>query len=113
MIYTHINGLYCAANLSTVTNDDDAISAAEIRALADAMGCRTQTELAKRLCVTQPRISQILSGTHPVKKGPLMQLIRNLQAAQVDKTIDPSTTAKQEGSRNVRARTPKRRSRRS
>jgi len=45
------------------------------------MGCRTQAELAKRLGVTQARVSQILSGAYPVKPGALMQLIRALQSA--------------------------------
>ena len=59
------------------------------------MGCRTQTQLAQRLGVTQPRVSQILSGAYPVKKGTLMQLIRTLQATYLEKDVDRSTSAKQ------------------
>lgn len=49
------------------------------------MECRTQTELGRRLGVTQSRVSQILSGSYPVKKGPLLTLIRTLQAEYVGK----------------------------
>ena len=56
------------------------ISVDEIRQLADAMGCRTQSELGQLLGITQSRVSQILSGSHPIKKGPLMALVRALQA---------------------------------
>jgi transcriptional regulator with XRE-family HTH domain len=98
--------------LASATNDDDAISAAEIKTLADAMGCRTQTQLAERLGVTQPRVSQILSGTHPVKKGTLMQLIRTLQATYLDKQVDQASSAKRPRLRTVRGRTSEPRSRR-
>ncbi len=56
------------------------ISVQEVRQLADAMGCRTQSELGQLLGITQSRVSQILSGSHPIKKGPLMALVRALQA---------------------------------
>jgi transcriptional regulator with XRE-family HTH domain len=46
------------------------------------MGCRTQAEFAQALGITQARVSQILSGSHPVKPGPLLVLIRKLQAEQ-------------------------------
>ena len=95
--------------MPTVSNDD-AISAAEINTLADAMGCRTQTELAHKLGISQPRVSQILSGTHPVKKGTLMQFIRTLQATHLNKKVNPPFSAKPSLGR-VRPRTPKRRSR--
>lgn len=88
------------------------IGAAEIKVLADAMGCRTQIQLAERLGVSQPRVSQMLSGTHPVKRGTLMQLIRTLQASHLDKEVDQSTSAKHRRSRPVRGRTSKPRSRR-
>jgi transcriptional regulator with XRE-family HTH domain len=107
-----INGLYSGANLPSAPNDEDTISAAEIRTLADAMGCRTQAELAQRLGVTQPRVSQILSGAHPVRKGPLMQLIRTLQATHLETDVDTGTSAKQRRSRSVRGRTSERRSQR-
>ena len=58
----------------------DTISATELLALAEAMGCRTQHDLATRLGVTQPRVSQILSGSYPLKPGPLLNLVRELQA---------------------------------
>jgi len=103
----NINGLYSSANLS---NDDDAISGADIRTLAVAMGCRTQTQLAHRLGVTQPRVSQILSGAHPVKKGTLMQLIRTLQASYLERNGDQLTPMNQPRSRGVRRRASERRS---
>lgn len=56
------------------------ITPEELRGLAEAMGCHTQKDLAEALGVTQPRISQILSGKHPVKPGALLTLIRQLQA---------------------------------
>ena len=98
--------------MPSAPNDDDTISAAEIKTLSDAMGCRTQTQLAERLGVTQPRVSQILSGAHPVKKGALMQFIRTLQATYLDKEVDHSTSAKQPRTRTSRVRTSERRSRR-
>ena len=88
---------------------DDTVSPREIQELADAMGCRTQTELAQRLSVTQPRVSQILSGAYPVKKGPLMQLIRTLQATFLQKPLvegvamkDRPPTARQKRTRSGR-----------
>ena len=56
------------------------VTPAEIRALARALGCRTQTALADALGITQARVSQILSGKHPVKRGALLTLIRQLQS---------------------------------
>ena len=56
------------------------ISPEELLALAEAMGCHTQRDLAERLGVTQPRVSQILSGAYPLKPGPLLNLVRELQA---------------------------------
>ncbi len=61
----------------------DTITQIELRELAKAMGCRTQKDLAFELGVTQARISQILSGTYPVKPGPLLLLIRELEARYV------------------------------
>lgn len=107
-----MNDLYSGANLPSVPHHDDTISAAEIRILAEAMGCHTQAQLAQRLGVTQPRVSQILSGAHPVKKGPLMQLIRTLQAAHVETNVDKAPSAKQGRSPSVRGRTTERRSQR-
>src|SRR5919109_626669 len=52
----------------------------ELRELAEAMGCHTQKDLAEALGITQARVSQILSGKHPVKPGALLTLIRQLQA---------------------------------
>jgi transcriptional regulator with XRE-family HTH domain len=62
----------------------DMITPEELLALAEAMGCRTQQDLAERLGVTQPRVSQILSGTYPLKPGPLLNLVRELQARYAD-----------------------------
>ena len=59
------------------------VSAEEVQALADAMGCLTQQALADRLGVTQPRISQILSGAYPIRPGPLLALVRELQVRYV------------------------------
>ncbi len=61
------------------TNERDVVRPAEVRRLAEAMGCRTQREFAKRLGVSQPRVSQILSGAHPLKPGALLTLVRSLQ----------------------------------
>jgi len=58
----------------------ETISPDELLTLADAMGCRTQQDFAARLGVTQPRVSQILSGSYPLKPGPLLNLVRELQA---------------------------------
>ena len=57
----------------------DTVSPTELRALAEAMGCHTQRDLADRLGITQPRVSQILSGAYPIKPGPLLTLVRQLQ----------------------------------
>ena len=73
------------------------------------MGCRTQAQLAERLGVTQPRVSQILSGTHPVKRGALMQFIRTLQATYLEKDVSQPTPTKQRRSRSVRGRTSEQR----
>lgn len=51
----------------------------DFRRLGEALGCRTQHEFAQRLGVTQARVSQILSGAHPLKPGPLLTLVRSLQ----------------------------------
>lgn len=58
----------------------DMVTPDELRALAEAMGCHTQKDLAEALGITQPRVSQILSGKHPIKPGALLTLIRRLQA---------------------------------
>ena len=97
------------ANLPSGRNDDDSITAAEIRTLADAMGCHTQAQLAQRLGVTQPRVSQILSGTHPVKKGTLMQLIRALQMTYLEENVGQSMSTKQRRSRSEPGQTTGRR----
>lgn len=62
----------------------DAMSAAtvtprELKQLAEAMGCRTQQDLARALGITQARVSQILSGKYPVRSGALLTLIRTLE----------------------------------
>ena len=59
--------------------DDEVVTPAELSLLGAAMGCRTQRELAERLGVTQSRISQILSGAYPLKRGTLLTLVRSLQ----------------------------------
>lgn len=61
------------------TNERGAVRPEDIRRLAEAMGCRTQREFADRLGVSQPRVSQILSGAHPLKPGALLTLVRSLQ----------------------------------
>lgn len=61
----------------------DTVSPAELRQLADAMGCRTQKELAELLGISQPRVSQILTGAYPLRPGPLLTLVRELQSRYV------------------------------
>lgn len=72
----------------------DSISVRELRDLAAAMGCHNQTEFGLRLGITQPRVSQILSGSYPIKHGPLMNLVRTLQAqyARQSKDVDVPAT---------------------
>lgn len=41
--------------------------------------CRTQSQLGELLGVSQARVSQILSGKYPIKRGPLLNLVRCLQ----------------------------------
>lgn len=55
----------------------------ELRELARAMGCHTQKALAEQLGVTQPRVSQILTGAYPIRPGPLLTLVRELQAQYI------------------------------
>lgn len=80
------------------------ITVAEMRQLADAMGCRTQSDLGERLGITQSRVSQILSGSHPVKRGPLMTLVRALQAKHSQRLSNNEMHAKS-GSSVERRRT--------
>jgi predicted transcriptional regulator len=58
----------------------DSVRPSEVLALAEAMGCHTQSDLGTRLGITQSRVSQILSGAYPIKPGPLLTLVRELQA---------------------------------
>lgn len=62
------------------TKASDRVTPDELWRLAEAMGCRTQKDLAEALGLTQPRVSQILSGKYPVRPGVLLTLIRELQA---------------------------------
>src|ERR1700737_4082188 len=57
----------------------ESVTPRELRRLAEAMGCQTQQDLARALGITQARVSQILSGKYPVKRGALLTLIRQLQ----------------------------------
>ena len=66
----------------------ETISPEELLFLAEAMGCQTQRDLADRLGVTQPRVSQILSGAYPIKPGPLLNLVRELQIRYVGRRQD-------------------------
>lgn len=59
------------------------VSPDELRALARAMGCHTQKDLAERLGITQPRVSQILTGAYPIRPGALLSLVRELQSQYV------------------------------
>jgi transcriptional regulator with XRE-family HTH domain len=70
-----------------VTGSESAelVSPIEMRELSAALGCQTQAELAQVLGITQGRISQILSGKHPVRRGALLTLIRQLQAQTIHK----------------------------
>ncbi|HXG71207.1 MAG TPA: helix-turn-helix transcriptional regulator [Gemmatimonadaceae bacterium] len=71
------------------------ISIRELRDLAAAMGCHNQTEFGRRLGITQSRVSQILSGSYPIKRGPLMNLVRTLQAqyARQSEDVDVAATS--------------------
>jgi hypothetical protein len=104
IIYTPINHLYFCAHLPTPPSSDDAVTADDVRVLATAMGCRTQAELAKRLGVTQARVSQILSGAYPVKPGALMQLIRALQTTYQGHTSGERFSAASKQPRQRRTR---------
>jgi len=73
----------------------EGISADEVRELADAMGCRTQRDLAERLSITQSRVSQILSGAYPIKRGPLLTLVRTLRAEHVSRSAQTVVAAEQ------------------
>ena len=57
----------------------DTVTPNELTRLAEALGCHTQKDLADALGITQARVSQILSGKHPVKRGALLTLIRQLE----------------------------------
>jgi transcriptional regulator with XRE-family HTH domain len=76
MIY---HSLYSRMSTKKRANEREPVRPEDVRRLADAMGCRTQREFAERLGVSQPRVSQILSGTHPLKPGALLTLVRALQ----------------------------------
>jgi plasmid maintenance system antidote protein VapI len=65
----------------------ETVTPEELRELGSALSCQTQTDLAKALGVTQGRISQILSGRHPVRPGALLTLIRQLQAQTTRKKV--------------------------
>jgi len=65
--------------------ESDTVTPDELRELADAMGWHTQQDIADALGITQPRVSQILSGAYPIKLGPLLNLIRQLQAQHLRK----------------------------
>ena len=71
----------------------DTITVRELRDLATAMGCHNQTDFALRLGITQPRVSQILSGAYPIKRGPLMNLVRTLQAQYARRSEDVDVPA--------------------
>lgn len=60
-------------------NERDVVRPEDVRRLAEARGCRTQREFVNCLGVSQSRVSQILSGAHPLKPGALLTLVRSLQ----------------------------------
>lgn len=62
------------------TDQSRLITPQELRDLAKAMGCKTQLELGNALGISQARVSQILTGAYPLKRGSLLELIRRLQA---------------------------------
>ena len=99
-----INGLYFRA-VQGSPSSNQIITSLDVRVLAEAMGCRTQAELAQRLGVTQARVSQILSGAYPVKPGALMQLIRALQATYLGSS---SGARLSQGARKLRQRRTRR-----
>ena len=52
----------------------------ELKQLAAAMGCHTQELFAEALGVSQAYVSQLYSGQKALQPGPLLNLIRRLQA---------------------------------
>lgn len=58
----------------------DTITPDELKQLATAMKCPTQELFAEALGVTQAYVSQLYNGQKTVKPGPLLNLIRRLQA---------------------------------
>ena len=58
----------------------DTVTPEELKQLAAAMKCPTQELFAEALGVTQAYVSQLYSGQKSVKPGPLLNLIRRLQA---------------------------------
>lgn len=58
----------------------DTVTPEELKQLAAAMKCPTQEMFAEELGVTQAYVSQLYSGQKRVKPGPLLNLIRRLQA---------------------------------
>lgn len=69
----------------TYTKIASKVTAGDLRELAGALGCRTQADLARALGITQARVSQILTGRHPLKPGALQTLIQQLRAQHVGK----------------------------
>ena len=65
----------------------------ELRALMEAMGCHTQQEFAQRLGVSQPRVSQMLSGAYPIRPGTLLTLVREYQARYLNPPPDDKSPA--------------------
>ena len=54
------------------------VHAEDFRRLGEVLGCRTQHDFAQRLGISQARVSQILSGAHPLRPGALLTLVRSL-----------------------------------
>jgi transcriptional regulator with XRE-family HTH domain len=65
------------------TSVPETVTPNDLRELASALGCNTQRELAQALGITQARVSQILTGRHPVKPGALLTLISQLRKLHV------------------------------
>lgn len=61
----------------------DTVSPAELRQLEEAMQCPTQALFAEALGVSQAYVSYLLSGERSIKPGPLLHLVRRLQAEYV------------------------------
>ncbi len=52
-----------------------AITAGQLTALGERLGCRSQTEFAEQLGITQGMLSHLLTGRRQIQDGPLLRLV--------------------------------------